>query len=292
MSRTLRNLLVTGGSGYLGRWVVRLARAGWNVTATYMAHPTDEAGATWCALDVRDERAVRALVAAVRPDVVVHTAAVNPGLGTDFEAVNAGGTRHVARAAAACGARLIHLSSDVVFDGERGRYVETDEPRPQHAYGHSKAAAESAVRDAGGAALIVRTSLIYGWRPQVGRHTQWMLDAIAVGEPVRLFNDELRSPIWVETLAAAVLELAGSDVTGVLHVAGAQALSRYDFGVRLLRFHGVDPAPVQSVSAREMGLARPLNCTLDCTCARSLLATPLPGVDEVMRSFEAVTGSR
>ncbi|MCP4535977.1 MAG: SDR family oxidoreductase [Chloroflexi bacterium] len=275
-------ILITGGSGYLGDWVVRLAHTDWDVTATYLTRPTDEPSATWRRLDLRDEAAVTALVDEVRPTAIIHTAACNPGYSTDFEATNATGTRHIARAAAACGARLIHLSSDVIFDGEKGNYVEQDPPTPISPYGRSKALAESEVHASGAEAVIARTSLIYGWRPHIGKHTSWMIDNLETGQPVRLFTDELRCPIWVESLAAAVIELAGTSYTGVLHIAGAQTLSRHEFGVRLLRFHGIDPSPTIPTLSRKVAPGRSLDCTLDCSRARSLLRTPLPGVDEVL----------
>jgi dTDP-4-dehydrorhamnose reductase len=286
---TRPRMLVTGGSGYLGGWVVRLARADWDVTATYLTHPVDEPTGegvdrtvvAWHRLDVRDGAAVEALVGRIHPAIVVHTAALNPGQGADFDPVNVVGTRHVACTAACHGARLVHISSDVIFDGEKGNYAEEDPPSPITPYGCSKALAEREVRESGADGVIVRPSLIYGWRPHIGRHTRWVVGDLEAGKPVRLFTDELRCPIWVESLAAAV-ELAGLDYTGVLHVVGAQALSRYEFGLRLLRFHGVDTSPIIPSRSRESGLRRPLDCTLDCSRARALLRTPLPGVDEVL----------
>lgn len=283
-------LLVTGGSGYLGGWVARLALAQWDVTATYLSHPVRGAGVSWRRLDVRDRSAVAALVAEIHPAVVIHTAAMNPGAGRDFRATNIAGTYHVAREAAAWDARLVHVSTDVVFDGEQGSYVEEDPPSPITPYGRSKARAEEMVEQAGPEAVIVRTSLIYGWRPEVDRHTRWMLDKLAGDEVVRLFTDELRCPIWVESLAAALVELAEMDLTGRLHVAGAQALDRYAFGQRVLRFHGVDPAPLVPALSRESGLSRPLDCTLDISHAQALLSTPLPGVDEVLGRHSPGTG--
>jgi dTDP-4-dehydrorhamnose reductase len=285
---TRPRILVTGGSGYLGGWVVRLARANWDVTATYLTHPVDRDGeeqapsVTWKWLDVQDGAAVGTLIDQVRPAVVVHTVASNPRDGGDFEATNVTGTRHVARAAALCGARLVHISSDVIFDGEQGKYAEEDPPAPITPYGRSKGLAEEEVRASGAEVLVVRTSLIYGWRPRVDRHTRWIVGDVQAGKPVWLFTDEVRCPIWVESLAAAVVELAGLGYTGTLHVAGAQPLSRYEFGVRLLRFHGLDPSPLIAARSRESGVHRPLDCTLDCSRARALLRTPLPGVDEVL----------
>jgi len=317
-------MLVTGGSGYLGDWVVRLARAAWDVSATYVTHPpeqlhldkkaprhrlggdrveeppsgrgpgatnaitlsqpVDASGVTWHRLDIRYKAAVEALVTEVNPAVILHTAALNPGQGSDFKAINAAGTRHVARAAASVGARLVHVSTDVLFDGEKGDYVEEDPPSPITPYGRSKALAEEAVRASGAEAVIVRTSLIYGWRPTWDRQTRWIVGDLRAGEPVHLFTDEYRCPIWVESLAAALIELADLDYTGVLHVAGAQALSRYAFGVRLARFHSVDPSGITPALSRMRGLTRPLDCTLDSSRARSLLAAPLPGVDEVLEN--------
>ena len=275
-------LLVIGGSGYLGDWVVRLARSTWDVTATYFTHPVAHPGATWRHLDARDADTVAALMADAHPDAIVHTAAANPGPDADFTGTNVTGTRNVARVAAGAGVRLVHVSTDVVFDGERGDYTEDDLPNPITEYGRSKALAEEEVSASGARAVIARTSIIYGWCPHIDRQARWILDSLRDGTPIYLFADELRNPIWVESLAGALVELAGHDYTGVLHIAGAHPLSRYEFGTRLARFHGIDPGPITAASSRASGLIRPLDCTLDCSKARTLLKTPLPGVDTVL----------
>ncbi len=274
-------MLVTGGSGYLGGWVARLAREHWDITATYAAHAGAEPGIVWRRLDVRDQAGVNRLIRGLQPKVIVHTAALNPGQGNDMEAVNVAGTANVARAAAEAGARLIHISTDVVFDGQRGNYTEDDAPNPLSPYGETKARAEEAVARAGGDAVIVRASLIYGWRPTVARAAQWMIEAIERGDPVRLWSDEMRCPIWVESLAAALVEVAAIDYSGFLHLGGAQAVSRHDFGVALLDFAGADSSLVEAVPSPTDQL-RPLNCTMDSSRARELLDTPLPGVGDVL----------
>jgi len=293
-------MLVTGGSGFLGHWVVSLARSHWDVTACYLSNPVQAEGVRCQRLDVRDRSAVLGLVEETRPEVIIHTAALNPGQGDDFVGVNQIGTRNVSEAAYAVDARLIHISTDVLFDGQKGAYIEEDAPSPITPYGHSKAQAEREVKESRARSIIVRTSLIYGPGAPAGeqhggkapweawdRQTRWVVGDLREGQPVRLFTDEMRCPIWVGSLASALLELAGRpDLTAgriaVLHVAGSQPLSRYAFGVRLASFHGADPTGIVPALSQESGLDRPLDCTLDCSRARRLLEQPLPGVDEAL----------
>jgi dTDP-4-dehydrorhamnose reductase len=252
-------LLVTGGSGYLGRELLR--RSPGAVGASR---------GSGLRLDVRDPAAVKAAFAELRPAVVIHTAYDMQDRATTY-----GGAVNVAEAAAAIGARLIHLSTDVVFDGEKGApYVEEDEPTPVTAYGRDKADAEPAVRQAHPGTLIVRTSLMYG-APEPGRHERVAADPDAV-----FFTDEVRSPVHVGDLAAALLELAGGGRSGILHVAGADPLSRYDFA-RLLAPH---PERVRSATIEGSGLARPRECVLSSALAATLLRTRLRGARELLEA--------
>lgn len=280
-------MLVTGGSGYLGGWIIEMAKDTWDVTATFATQEQNTATADWHHLDIRDAAAVSTLVAELHPDVIVHTAALNPGQGEDFTGINVTGTHNVARAAAATHARLIHMSTDVLFDGKKGNYVEQDSPGPLTQYAKTKAGSEIEALDSGADVVIVRTSLIYGWRPTVARAARWMIDAAATGESLSLWSDELRCPIWVETLAAALVEVAGLDYTGFLHIAGDQVVSRYEFGLALLEFYGIDTSNVMRAISPPNAL-RPLDCTMDCSLAKSLLTTPLPGVDTVLARGDAI----
>jgi len=240
-------LVVTGGTGYLGSELVLRS---------------DAQGVSSRDLDIRDADAVaRALTGC---DAVIHTAYRQDP--PDAWSVNVEGSRNVARAARS--ARLIHVSTDVVFDGSLGRpYAESDAPCPPHDYGRSKAAAEAAVREEHPDALIVRTSLLYGGaRP--GKHE------LAARDPSFTFYvDELRNPVHVRDLADALLELVDADLTGVLHAGGADALSRCDFA-RLLAGRDVRCAPAPA--------GRPLDCRLDSSRARALLRARLRGAREVL----------
>ncbi|MBI4787755.1 MAG: SDR family oxidoreductase [Chloroflexi bacterium] len=270
-------LLVTGGSGYLGSAILKRAPRGWTLAATYLTQPLTAENVAAFRLDVRDAGQVDRVIAGWRPDVIVHTAAHQRG--EQMRAVNADGSQHIASAAARENARLIHLSSDVIFDGEHAPYDESALPDPISPYAESKALAERAVVDAHPQPAIIRTSLIYGFAPLDPR-TRQTLD----GEMPRLFTDEYRCPILVDDLADALLELATSGYSGILNVAGPQRLSRYDFGVKLAHALGVEPRFAPALSA-PTETSRPRDCTLDISRAQTLLRTRLRGVDQVLQSL-------
>jgi dTDP-4-dehydrorhamnose reductase len=250
-----RRLFVTGATGYLGRELVRRARAaGWEVEETRV--------------DVRDAELVAAHVARTRPDAVVHTAYRHDP--PDTWTTNVEGSEHVARAAATAGIRLVHLSTDVVFDGRLARpYREDDEPSPCTDYGHSKAEAELRVTAEDPDALLVRASLIYGGPG----HEPSKHELVALDPNASFYTDEIRSPVQVGDLAAALLELVETDLAGPLHVAGADDVSRAEFAELAAG------RPVTRVPAPP---GRPLNCALDSSRARAFLTTPLRGVSAVL----------
>lgn len=271
-------LLITGGSGYLGRHLVRRVAAGWPGEWRYTTFSTDPLGLPQgVRLDLRDGAAVARFVAEFAPDAVIHTAGSNRT--PDMAAVIVDGTRYVAGAAARAGARLVHLSTDSVFGGDRAPYDESAPPAPLNDYGRAKAAAE-ALALAHPNAVAVRTSLIYGL-DEIDNGTAWMVEALRAGQPVTLFTNQRRNPIWVETLAAACLELVDNPYTGVLNVAGRQVTTRAEFALRLLDWWGVGERATLAL-AEDNGRRWPLDCAMDVRLAERLLRMPLPGVDEVL----------
>jgi dTDP-4-dehydrorhamnose reductase len=272
---TTPRLLVTGGSGYLGGEVVRRAvDAGWSAVGTCHCNPGP------VKLDVRDRAAVVALVADRQPDCVIHTAYLQDG--PDAWETNVTGAQNVAQAAAAAGARLVHVSTDLVFDGRAGRpYREDDAVEPIIDYGRSKAAAERAVAGADPGAVIVRTSLIYGGEALSG-HERRILDVADGRADLAFFTDELRCPVRAGDLARALLALARMPVAGPLHIAGADGVSRYEFARLVAEANGRRGNNLCTALSAEIAPERPRDCRLDCSRAAGLLGGPLPGVRAVL----------
>ena len=270
----MAGLLITGSSGYLGGELARLAP---EATGTYLSVERPRA----VPLDVRDADAVARLTGQLHPGAVIHTAYRESG--DEAHAVNVDGSRNVARAAVRAGARLVHVSTDLVFDGALGRpYTEDDEPNPVMEYGRQKLAAEEAVREEAPGALIVRTSLIYGG-DEPSRHERVVFDAADGCAKVSFFTDELRSPVQVTDLAEALLALAASsDATGVLHVAGADGVSRHEFARLVVAAAGRDQDALASGLAADHPDPRPLDCRLDSSRARARVESRLRGVREVL----------
>jgi dTDP-4-dehydrorhamnose reductase len=267
-------LLITGGSSYLGQHLTPLAAQSHEVLYTY--YSTDPLALT-CGrpLDIRDATAVDALVQDYQPEAILHLAGSNRG--HDYDGVIVQGTRHVVAAAHRVQARVIHLSTDSIFRGDKAPYDETAVPDPVNAYGQAKAAAETIVAVYTNS-VIVRTSLIYSLT-LMDHGTAWMQQALAAGESVTLFNNQMRNPVWAVTLSQACLELLTLPYTGILNVAGRQVLSRAEFAQKMLNYWQIPQRTAVSI-APSTDNKWPLDCTLDLTKAAVILHTPLWGVNE------------
>lgn len=220
-------------------------------------------------LDVRDQPAVAEAIQTARAAAVVHLAYRRSERDTIEH-----GSRAVAAAAEAARARLVHLSTDVVFGGRAQPYGESDEPHPIEDYGSAKAAAEAAVAAAAPGAVLVRTSLLLGDPADPGQPERDVRAALTGERDFTFFTDEVRCPARADDVAAGVLALAGAmrEVAGPLHLAGPEALTRAELAARLAERMGLDPSGVRSATLAESGQAgrRPGRVVLDCSRADTL----------------------
>ena len=291
----MSRVLITGASGLLGANLAHLAAAEHEVVAVSRQRTLRLAGLTSVAADLSRDGQARQLLQQHRPDWVVHCAAATdldrcerePGWA---QALNVGMARQVAEACQALGARMAHISTDSVFDGEAGDYAEQDEPRPLNVYARTKLEGERAVQTACPGALVVRTNF-FGWtispRPSLA---EWFLGRFERGEPTPGFTDVYFSPLVVDHLARWLLDLLGRSAHGLLHLPGSTCLSKFEFGVRLAKAFRHDPALVHPASVKDSGMRaeRPLRTCLKGDRAVSLLGRPLPdleeGLDELRRT--------
>jgi dTDP-4-dehydrorhamnose reductase len=278
-------ILITGGSGYLGRRLVRQAAEQFEIRYTYFNNDP-QSQSYGVRVDLRHDKELRDLVEKFRPQVIVHAAASDRS--PDSNNLIRSAAENVKSAAGVVSARLIHLSTDVLFDGRRAPYDERAQPAPLHDYGRAKAAAEVIVREHANH-VIVRTSLIYGLG-EMDHATTGLVNALQAGKSITLFTDQRRNPIWVETLAQACLELAGNRFTGVLNVAGRQVLTRAEYGLRMLDWWNIKERSTLGFGPSD-GDKWPRNCELDLAKATSTLRTPLRGLDEVLHKNSKTAGS-
>jgi len=257
-----------------------------SVTGVCRNPPTgDKHSPALLSLDISDSCATRAAIHRIKPDVIIHAAAANPGCDDkDMWSVNYDATKSIAALANELDCRLIFISTDIVHNGLNAPYADDARAHPINEYGRSKAAGEQALPRTSSQAIVVRTSLIYGLE-QIDRGTAGFLRTLKSQQNLRLFTDVLRQPVWIDALCNAICLLAFEHTgqTGTINVAGKQILSRADFALKMLRFWGEsDTSSVNFISGHGIpGL--PLNCSLSLARAESL-GFNLPGVDDVLKN--------
>lgn len=297
----MADLLITGASGFLGAHLMLLAaESGIDAVGLVHRHGLPVPGRS-VSLDLADTRKVMALVRSERPGAIIHTAAISS---PDYceqhfdeaDDVNVTATGVLAMAAFAADAHFTFVSTDLVFDGERGMYVEGDAPNPLNVYARTKAQAEHYVRAASEDFAIVRPSFLYG-TPLADHHASYSRQvdtALRAGAIFSVFHDQYRSPVPVGAFAAACLEISVRRLGGIWHVAGPERVSRADFAHTLADVAGLDPTLLRETSMLDVALpaVRPQDVSLDTAKARHGLETVLPSIGDGLRAlYSAESGT-
>jgi dTDP-4-dehydrorhamnose reductase len=273
-------LLVTGAAGFVGGRLLRDLARGHEVVGA--RHAREAPGLERA--DLTDEAAARGLLERVKPGAVVHCAALADPDACEKDperarAVNARAPGVLARLCKKSGVRLIHVSTDLVFDGKRGGYSEADAAAPLSVYGRTKLEGEAAVLAEDPSAAVVRVSLVYG-RSLGGRPSflDWLRSELSAGRRPRLFTDQWRTPTAMVQLPEVLGRLASAPLSGVFHWGGAESVTRLEFGRAVCRVFGYSQALLEPVSMDGFGYAaaRPRDCSLDSgKLARALSLLPL-----------------
>lgn len=280
----MRSLLITGASGFLGSHFCRQRHPGWHLWGTYHTQPVNFPGVSTLPLDLTDADSLQTVWEQVRPDAVVHTAALsktgqcqqNPDLSYQINVV---GTVNLAKCCAAAQIPFLFTSTDQVFDGTQPPYVESDRPQPINVYGQHKALAEAQVMAAYPAATICRLPLLLGPATATAEcFVQPFLAAIAAGIPQTLFTDEIRTPVAVSDAIQGLWLALEQGLTGYLHLGGRDRLDRYELGLLIVRCFGVAPTSLRPglQSSVPLTTPRPRDVSLDSQKALALGYTPQP----------------
>jgi len=285
-------ILVTGASGLLGLNVCLAGSASHQMVGVDR-NPLFGAPFESLTLDLLEEDASRRLLETVKPEALIHCAAL-----ADMEACEkdpSGSFRlngelpgHLAAACRQQGVRMVHISTDGVFDGFKdGFYVETDMPNPQGVYARSKRQGELAVLDADPAAAVARVNF-FGWSSKGGRSlAEFFVNNLQAGRLVNGFQDVHFCPLFVGDLAELLFAMLDRHLSGIYHVVGSQMTSKYDFGVAIARTFGLDPGLIKPMSVEESGLTarRSHNLRLSVHKLSTALQRPIPGFSTGLAQF-------
>lgn len=280
----MRSLLITGASGFLGGHLCRAGKAGWHLWGTHHARAIAHADVSSVPLDLTNEQSIQACWAQVRPDAVIHTAALSkvgqcqqtPDLSYQ---INVAGTVSLARRCAAAQIPFIFTSTDLVFDGTMPPYAESDRPHPINTYGEHKAIAEAQILAQYPEATICRLPLLMGAATATAEcFVQPMLAAIAANISQTLFTDEIRTPAAVDDIILGLHLVLDQGITGTLHLGGRERVNRYELGLLIAESFGVSTASLNAdlQAAVKLSTPRPKDVSLDSRKAFRLGYSPQP----------------
>ena len=237
-------------------------------------------------VNIRDRNLLKQTVMAAMPHTVINLAAMTnvDKCESDRQTawdMNVTLVENLARLTRTIDAKLVQISTDYVFDGTKGPYSETSVPNPISYYGKSKLAGENVCMAGNTNAVIVRTNIIYGPPRERPDFVRWVLDALESRTPIRVVDDQIGNPTYVDDLAEVIMRLALSKRTGMYHVGGADFVSRYDFAMRIAEFFKLDPSIIARVTTAELAqpARRPLKLGLISLKAETELRMRMRGIE-------------
>jgi dTDP-4-dehydrorhamnose reductase len=296
-----QRILITGASGFLGYALCRQAARWWTVYATIHRRPVTTAPVVPLRVDLRNEGGVRRLFQEVRPQAVIHAAAVtrldqcqrDPQVSF---AINVTAAATIARRCAHAAIPMVFTSTDLVFDGRHPPYAEADQPSPLSHYGEQKAIAEARIRHIHPGAIICRLPLMFGLSHGEGvDFTSQMIRGILSGQPVRLFVDEFRTPVDIHSATKGLLQTL-TWPGGIYHMGGRDRVSRFAMGAIVAERLAATQGLLQPIRAAETAGAdmRPRDVSLDSRTAFQRGYSPRPvkqSLAETAAEFKRALGS-
>ena len=279
----MKRILVIGSKGMLGKDLMKVLPS---------SFPEDEVvGWDIEEIDIQKKEDTLFRIEKLQPSIVIHVAAYTDVDGCELDvekafSVNAEGTKHIALATSRCRGKVVYLSTDYVFNGNKGEpYLESDPPSPLNVYGHSKWKGEQYIQEWVESPLIIRTQWLYG---RYGRNfVISILRQAREKEVLSIVNDQIGSPTYTADLAKAISVLIRYDAQGIFHVANSDLCSWYIFGQAVLKLSGLDRVRVIPISSKEFGrpAVRPSYSVLDCQKLKKETGLTLRPWTEALKNY-------
>lgn len=268
----MKTILITGGTGLLGKGMEETAPAGWKIVSLHQRdYKVDDARAEHLVLDIREKKLVDELFAKYKFDAVIHAAGiasvdyVEKHYAESLES-NLVGTLNVTSAARRAGVYLVYVSTNAVFDGKKAPYAESAKTNPVNKYGQIKLQCEKLVTETLERYAIMRPILMYGWNHPVTRPNTvtWIYEKLQRGETVELVDDVMENPLYNLQCGDALWAMVAKRPDGIFHVAGKDRCNRYQFGLKIAKAFGLDASLIKRVDSSRFPAiaARPPNTTL------------------------------
>jgi len=283
-------VLITGANGLLGQKICRHFSSSYKVI-TLDLHPQnfiDLPNLSYQSLDLTDPEKLKSLIELYHPAVIINTAAYTDVDGcethkTQAWAVNVEGVKNLVSICQAYEIKLVHLSTDYIFDGENGPYSEDDPPHPTSFYGETKLESEKMIKKGNIDFLIVRTNVLYGFGKNVKKNfLLWLLEKLSAGEKINIVTDQFNNPTLADNLSLCILEMVEKNLSGIYHIGGAEYISRYDFALKVADKFNFDKTLISPTLTEilEQKAKRPHRGGLKIEKAQKILKTKLLSVDE------------
>jgi dTDP-4-dehydrorhamnose reductase len=288
----MKKIIITGAAGLLGQHLVKNLKKEHELLGVDIAEsPFDNSdNITYLQADLSDFEAVRGKLAAFEPEMIFNCAALSDvdACETDKDLAEKLNFELVNRLLSLQPGKIIYFSSDYVFDGKSGPYTEDDIPEPINYYGATKLHSENILRNSKLNYLIIRTNVLYGGAINVRLNfVGWVIKSLQAGEAIKVVDDQYNNPTLADNLAEAAIEAAFKDITGVLHIAGADYLSRYEMASKIADFFDYPKGLIERVSSDmiKQRARRPTRGGLKIDKAKKVLTTELLGLDRGLQAL-------
>lgn len=299
MSSSYKRVLITGANGLLGQKLTACFAQDSNIDLLTSSRQAESKSKDYSfgyiQLDITDTKSVKELIWNFEPDYIINSGAYTNVDGCEREKelswrINVTGVENLVNAARLVGSKIVHVSTDYIFDGQKGPYDEHATPHPLSYYGRGKLASENVLRSSGKHWSIIRTMVVYGVANELNNNfATWLVQELSKGNKVTIVDDQIGNTTLADDLANGIYLLVKKGKKGIYNMAGSDIISRYDFAVALAKAFNFDTSLISPIKTKDLNqlAPRPLNSGLITLKAESELGYRFLSLKESLRLFKS-----